>query len=1641
MGGQNNPVVGAIEAIAVHPSNANTVYVAGVNGGVWRTNNALSLSPSWTPLGDQLPSLSGGDIEFSPLDATGQTLFYGVGAFSSGGLSGSLSGLFRTTDGGATWVPMDSATLAGQNIRSVVPTSIGTSLADQVVLVAARGGGLFRSDDGGANFDTISGAPGTGLPGGDVSHLVADPANNQRYYAALPGQGIFISTDGGQTWGPVNNGIVFNNDGVDNDADGTIDNGTETIGATSRIELSVHNSVGNNAVYAALVSQAPNDRLMAVFRSADQGANWTQITNLPQVSPGRQATTHLSIAADPADPNGVYIAGDRQAASPFVANMFRGDASSNSWASIVLGGSLTGGAPHADSRDMVFSGGTLIESDDGGIYRNVDPGNTDVWVSMNGNLRPTEFYSVDYDSNSDVAFGGTQDGGSTQQNNPGAGASAWNQVNQGDGNTAAVFNGAGFSVRYMMGNNFGTFNRLVYNAGNAFVSSSSVGLSGLDATDSGFTGFSIFPYETNRFDSNRIVIGGNSLYESTDRGDNLTILNTGGRNNASAMAYGGRLGGANNNDVLYAGIGGALLLRTTSGGALNNLAAYPGGSPNDIILDSEDWRRVYVNDGSNIFFSPDAGTNWQTITNLGNLDDLTDIIQSLDLFDPNPAAFGDEVLLAGGRTGVFRTRDPLAADPLWTEVGGNLPNVPAQDLHYNAAADVLLGGTWGRGAWTVANAADFLDTTAVLIIDGDEDFPGQDDIIKLIRDPNNNTILQVFINNDTNVPDFTVPITAVEQINVNGLGGNDTLIVDSSNGLISVPLGIRFDGGTGFDLLRLEQTGGDEQDSDTYSVGPDIGDGTSTIIGDTGEQRVQFFDLEPVIDLVPSVTLVVNATPEHNAINYTQGSVAANGLIAVDNYEAIEFSNKDVVTINAGVGNDVVNLNNSSTPADLDQLVVNAAEGDDVVTTLAATTVALTVDGGAGNDRLDVAGSSGASSLTGGSGNDTLVGGSGGDTLRGGTGEDQLDGRGGNNTLDGGTENDTIVVTGTSAADTISTTHTGASFNITGGLSAGNNTISSMERVAISAGSGADAITLHLSSAGGLTYTVLGGDPIAAPGDSLTVDTSANVTYTPGPQPDEGTIVADTTIPTTISFDEIESLSISGGGGLVLQGTNGPDAITIIARSDLPGTNGVQDFTVNINGTEFLFINTGAISVDALGGSDEITLRTPASNNADWNVDVTIQGGAPSAASDRLVIETPGAGAETVQWNPTGSDSGTMSIVETNPADATNVSVSGIELLIYDGEADNDSLTVNGSAGDDTFTHTPGAGNDEGTLRVNTTLAMQYQNLGTGASLTAAGGTGSNTLIYNGTSADDQFTVAAAAADVNLNSRLALHTSGFSTLTLEGLDGSDRFTLAVPLSASPFSQLNFKGGNQGGLTGDRVDLSGTGGNDDFVIHGQDITLGAVTASSDGVEDIRLGAAGGSDEILYNAVDGRREDIVFSSSSTPGTGKLAITLTGLLVNFTSVETVEAGAGSATDGDTLTFEGTNDVDVFTIDLEADGTDADPVLALRNAAATTLLILRNYTGFETLNVRGLDGEDDFNVFTGPVRGRFVSIDGGTPTGKKKLTDDLFIFYTPPRPRIVHSTETQNPQSGLVDLLYDSGARSFVKYADIEQVVIRRV
>jgi hypothetical protein len=738
-------VAGAINAIAIDPVNANLIYVGTVNGGIWKTTNATAANPTWIPLTDfQLPALSIRSLAISPVNPN--LIFAGTGSSSSLASLGSLGfGVARSTDGGDTWSIVSASTFTGKRITSIVPTALG---GGNVVFASTDIGaspGVYLSTDGGDSFTFISGSGG--LPAGSVSSLVAEPGNADRLYAAVPAQGVFRTDDGGLSWIAVNNGL--------------------NLGTSLRILLSVHNSIGPNVVYAAIISSASR-QLTGVFRSTNLGDTWLAMgVPSPPIHPGGQGSIHGAIAADPVNPNVVFIAGDRQdspfpnsnGCTMFTGNTFRGDASllpGNPWQSVDCnganaGGSISGGtSPHADSRAMIFDAvGNLLQASDGGIFRLATPdaAETRKWVSVNSNMSNIEAHSAAYDTLSNIVFAGTQDNGTPIQITPGA--LTWATFQGGDGGNVAVdadqVAHPGTTIRYTSFQNFAGFRRSIWNASNTRIGAiTSIPLNIVSGPGAGSTLFQFDPniqfynpFVLNTINPSRMLIGTASIYESMNRGDSLTNLGftgffIGDGIGASPMAYGGRQNGVPNADVFYVGAGPTIRHRVNLGDPIVTLSAYPGSSTRGLVMNPQNYAHVFVMDNQNrVWGSFNEGASWTNLT--ANLSSLTTQVHSIEIFSPD-ATIRNMVLLAGGLGGVFQMRRPGAAGASWTSLSTGLPNALVRELHYDYIDDVLVAATTGRGVWTLTQFLRGGGGTGVASLSG-TDLPADDIVIGIVPSP------------------------------------------------------------------------------------------------------------------------------------------------------------------------------------------------------------------------------------------------------------------------------------------------------------------------------------------------------------------------------------------------------------------------------------------------------------------------------------------------------------------------------------------------------------------------------------------------------------------------------------------------------------------------------------------------------------------------------------------------------------------------------------------------------------------------------------------------------------------------------------------------------------------------------------------
>ena len=430
---------GMVTAIAVHPADANVVYIGTTGGGVWKT---LDGGGTWRPLFDHLICGDGGDpahtislgtlgigepmgIALDPNDA--DIVYVGSSSRSRVFAPHRQVGLFKSVDGGASWVNLGSRYPAGNtgNASQFLTQSINAVVVDPAnssTVYLASDTGVFRSLDGGQNW-----TQGNGLSG-DARSLVLDrtsPSGARILYAGVSGQGVFRSTTGGQNWKQILSPTTPAVQAALAAVPGTTMN--EVV-----LDLAPPTSppaaAGIQVIYVAIAGPLPTSTTtfpdpVGLFISTTGGTGWSQ-----QAATGGPGTTYagytLTLAVDPASPGDgandiLYYGTSSQGRSTDSGASFSAlsglHADSHSWAFF---------RPPAPAATIMFSG------TDGGITRSSDNGAT--WQSLNaGGLQNSLFYNID--ARPDVTASRTV--GALQDNRLEitSGPPNWNTVAGGDG--------------------------------------------------------------------------------------------------------------------------------------------------------------------------------------------------------------------------------------------------------------------------------------------------------------------------------------------------------------------------------------------------------------------------------------------------------------------------------------------------------------------------------------------------------------------------------------------------------------------------------------------------------------------------------------------------------------------------------------------------------------------------------------------------------------------------------------------------------------------------------------------------------------------------------------------------------------------------------------------------------------------------------------------------------------------------------------------------------------------------------------------------------------------------------------------------------------------------------------------------------
>jgi len=379
---------GRVTAIAIDPSATSTLYVGALGSGVWKTTDG---GASWAPIADSLPSL---DVAAIAVDPSAPSRVYA--AFAN-------TGVFGSADGGITWTQLSND--LGAEIRWGV---LLVNPSNSNLLYLASLSGIYRSADGGASWQLSK-------SGGEATDLVMDPTNPNVLYAALANQGIFRTTTGGAggnaDWVKLSAGLP------------TSDISQVTLALCRAAPATVYAGYSRSSGFQ-------------VFRTTDGGANWSL-----QSTPGFGALFNDVIGADISDANKVFITG---------VDVFRStDGGSNF--SQVIG---THADNHAFANDPVTAS-VIYLGDDGGIYQSTNGG--DSWTFIGEGMTNTELYDIaDAATQPDTVIGGTQDNGNIKTDGS---STVWSQIGRfGDGGTVDI-DTSNAQIMYAMGQGIDSLGR------------------------------------------------------------------------------------------------------------------------------------------------------------------------------------------------------------------------------------------------------------------------------------------------------------------------------------------------------------------------------------------------------------------------------------------------------------------------------------------------------------------------------------------------------------------------------------------------------------------------------------------------------------------------------------------------------------------------------------------------------------------------------------------------------------------------------------------------------------------------------------------------------------------------------------------------------------------------------------------------------------------------------------------------------------------------------------------------------------------------------------------------------------------------------------------------------------------------------
>lgn len=657
-------VGGRITDIAVDPANSSVFYIAAATGGIYKTTDD---GASWENIFTNVPVISVGALALDPNNPT--TLWAGTGEANASSFSFIGNGIYKSTDAGVTWqhAGLEQSAYFG---RIVVDYSNGNR-----VFAAACGTlfstnemrGIYRTTDGGGSWQRV-------LYLNDSTaaiDLVQHPTNPDILYAAMwersrrldsrrsygASSGVFKSTDGGDTWTRIDNGLP----------------GGQQKG---RIGLAIARN-NPEIVYAFIDRDVAGTPTATVFKTTDGGSSWSQTNdgNLAEMN-SNFGWYFGQIRVDPSNDNRLWVMG---------VEMYRSDNGGGSF--FPIAGYYNIDEVYVDHHAMTIdpTTGFILHGADGGLYTSADYG--DSWTKIN-NLPMTQFYTIEVDyQNPERIFGGTQDNNTIGTRN--GGTDDWERILGGDGfyvlvdytNHQVIYAESQWGNLYKSTNGGYSFDYIGYVwSGDRTNWSSPLVIHPTNPQVLFFGTYRVWKSDT----------GGNTWVPVS--GDLTRNLSWSGYSTITTLAV-----SSLSPDLVLAGTDDGLVHISQNGGF--DWSDISAGLPNRwitrVAFDPFSPQTIYAtvsgfrNDEPQpyVFRSSDLGQTWVSIS--GNLPELP--VNAL-VCDPGKQGR----LIVGTEAGIFYTENGGAA---WAGLQQNMPNVPVYDLKIHHPTRTLVAGTYGCSAW------------------------------------------------------------------------------------------------------------------------------------------------------------------------------------------------------------------------------------------------------------------------------------------------------------------------------------------------------------------------------------------------------------------------------------------------------------------------------------------------------------------------------------------------------------------------------------------------------------------------------------------------------------------------------------------------------------------------------------------------------------------------------------------------------------------------------------------------------------------------------------------------------------------------------------------------------------------------------